>query len=195
MKLFTITMLIAASLMLTSCDSPAANTANAKPANNANAAAPAKVDIAAEEAAIKKILADVASSLAKNDADAMDKIYGENYTLVNLDGSIQTKAERLAAIKTGDVKYESFAWDETNVRVNPEGTGAVATSRANLKGTFKGKPMASPIRVTQVFSKTKDGWKQVTAHASPITAAAAPAKADDKTATAAPANANAAAIP
>jgi ketosteroid isomerase-like protein len=195
MKLFTITMLIAASFILTSCESPAANTANAKPANNANTAATAKVDTAADEAAVRKMIGDVATGLAKNDADAMEKIYGDGYTLVNLDGSIQTRAERLAAIRSGDVKYETFAWDETSVRVNPEGNGAVAISRANLKGTFKGAPLASPIRVTQVFAKTKDGWRQVSAHASPITATGAPAKTADKTATAAPANANAAAKP
>ena len=178
--------LIVASFFI-ACE-PAANTGN-KPANNANAAnanaAPA-ANAAAIETDIKKLMTEAAAALAKNDAAAMEKIYADNYMLVNLDGSVQNKAERIAALKSGDAKYEGFSYDEISVRSNPEGTGAISIARATIKGTMKGKPVDGTFRVTQVYSKTKDGWRQVSAQATKIEAAAAPAKTDEKAKGAAP---------
>lgn len=166
-KLFLgLSMLIAASF-LTACD-PAANSNMAnKPANAANNAAPA-ANSAAVESEIKKLVNETAAALAKNDAAALEKLYSDNYMLVNLDGSVQNKSERLASIKSGDTKFDSFAYDEINVRSNPEGTGAVVIARATATGMNKGKKIEGTIRVTQVWSKTKDGWRQVSGHATQI---------------------------
>lgn len=153
---------------MTACD-PGANTTNKPanaPANNAAATAPA-ANPAAVEAEIKKLVNDQAAALAKNDADALDKLYSDNYMLVNLDGSVQNKADRLASIRSGDTKFESFTYDEVTVRSNPEGTGAVSIARATATGKNKGVaiPANRQIRVTQVWSKMKEGWRQVSGHA------------------------------
>lgn len=171
-----LTVLSAASFLLISCGDPAAtNNAANKPANAANnAAATAPVNAAAIEADIKKMITDVYAALAKNDADALDKFYGDNYTLVDLDGSVKTKAERFAELRSGDVKFASISADEISVRSNPEGTGAVSIARATSKSTRKGVATDGLVRVTTVWSKTKDGWKAVSAHATRITAAATP---------------------
>lgn len=186
-------MLITASFVFTACE-PAANTNTAnKPANAANNAATAPVSTAAIETDIKKMITDVYAALAKNDTATLDKMYGDNYTLVDLDGSVKTKAERLAELKSGDVKFESISADEVNVRVNPEGTGAVSIVRATSKSTRKGVATDAQVRVTTVWSKTKDGWRAVSAQATPITAA--PAKAADPKMPAANSAANAAKPP
>lgn len=166
-KLFLgLSMLIAASF-LTACD-PAANTNSAnKPANAANNAAPA-ANSAAVETDIKKLVNETAAALAKNDAPALEKMYSDNYMLVNLDGSVQNKTDRLASIKSGDTKFDSFAYDEVNVRSNTEGTGAVVIARATATGMNKGRKIEGTVRVTQVWSKTKDGWRQVSGHATTI---------------------------
>ena len=175
------TLIIA--LFFVACGDQNAGNAGNKPANmaanNSNANTNTAANSAAIETDIKKLMTDASTALAKNDADAMDKIYSDNYMLVNLDGSVQTRAERLASLRSGDVKYESFVYDEISVRSNPEGTGAVSIARATMKGTNKGKPIDGTYRVTQVYSKTKDGWKQVSAQATKIEAAAAPAKTGD----------------
>lgn len=150
------------------------------PANTANVNTAAAANPAAIETDIKKLMSDAAAALGKNDADAMEKIYADNYMLVNLDGSVQNKAERLASLRSGETKYESFAYDDITVRSNPDGNGAISIAKLTMKGTMKGKPVDGTFRVTQVYSKTKDGWKQVSAQATKIEAAGAPAKADDK---------------
>src|SRR5438874_3193214 len=102
-----------------------ANTTNANSAANASTA----------EADIRKLMDTAQAALSKNDADAMEKIYADNYMLVNLDGSVQNKAERLAALRSGDVKYTSFTYSEPNIRIKPDGTGAIVIAKLSMKGT------------------------------------------------------------
>lgn len=166
---FTSMTLIVASFFMVSCE-PAANNANRPanaPANNANAAT--LVNTAAIEAEIKKLVADVGAAMGRNDADALDRMNSDNFMVVNPSGVVQDKAGWSASFRSGDLKFDSFVYDEINVRVNTEGTGAVAISRATAKGTAKGQPpIDTQVRVTSVWSKTKDGWKAVSAHATRI---------------------------
>ena len=183
-KLLLLFLAMGVSIVLAGCNDSAATNSSAKPANAANAAsnaAPAPADPAAAQADIKKLMDTAAAALGKNDADAMEKIYADNYMLVNTDGSVQTKAERLASLRSGEAKYTAFSYSDANIRVNPEGNGAIAIAKLSMKGTMRGKATDGDYRVTQVYSKTKDGWKQVSAQATKIEAASEPAKSDDKT--------------
>lgn len=181
LKITIFTMLIAASFLLASCGEPGAGNAGNKPANaanNATATAPA-ANAAALETELKKMTTDMAASLVKDDVAAMEKVYGENYTFVGPDGSVATRAQRIEAMKSGDTKYETITYDDISVRTNPEGTGAIVISKATVKGKNMGKPVDGLYRVTHVWSKMKDGWRMVNGQTTPITAAAAPSKADD----------------
>ena len=167
---FLAPLTLACVAMLAGCgQQPAGNAANNSAVSNTNTNTAGST--AAAEAEVRKLMTDGAAALAKNDADAMAKIYSDNYMLVNLDGSVETREQRLNSLRNGDAKYTSFSYDEANVRVNPEGTGAVVIARANIKGTMRGKPIDAYYRVTQVYAKMKDGWKQVSAQATTITAA------------------------
>jgi ketosteroid isomerase-like protein len=73
-------------------------------------------------------------------------------------------------MRSGDTKYESVAYDEVSVRVNPEGTGAVVIGRATVKGVNMGTRVDGQYRITQVWSKSADGWKMASGHATPISA-------------------------
>ena len=165
----------AAALFLSACNPPAAvnNTSTANTANTANTNTAANT--AAAETEVRRLMDAAAAALSKNDADAMEKIYAPNYMLVNLDGSVETREQRLNSLRTGEAKYTSFSYDEANFRVNPEGNGVIVIARANIKGTMRGKSIDSYYRVTQVYSKMSDGWKQVTAQATAITRAASTA--------------------
>ena len=176
-------MTVVVASFFNACGEPAANKPanNSAPANNtaANTTATA-ADTAAAEAEIKKLMDTTQAALAKNDADAMDKVYHEQYMLVNIDGSVQSRAERMASLRSGDVKYTAFSYTEPNIRVNPEATGAIVIAKLSMKGTFKGKPSDGEYRVTHVYRKTKDGWRLVTAQATKIEGGTTPAKADEK---------------
>lgn len=177
---FTLMALLIAALFTACGDQGAANTASkpANAANAANAAAPA-ADPKAAEADIKKVMDNIVAALSKNDADAMDKIYADNYQIVNVDGSVQNKAERLAALRSGEVKYSAFAYSEPNIRVSSDGNNAVVIGKLSMKGTFKGKAMDGDYRNTLVFLKTNAGWKLMSASSNKIEGGDK-AKADDK---------------
>ena len=166
---------LACALCIAGCgNQPAANNstanANTRSANSNSNAMSSPADTASTETEIHKLMDAASTALAKNDADAMEKIYADNYVLVNIDGSVQTKAERLASLRSGDAKYTAFSYSEPNIRINPEGNGAIVIAKLSMKGVFRGKPTDGDYRVTQVYSKTKDGWKQVSAQATEITA-------------------------
>jgi len=168
---------LAVSLLFASCgDQGAGNTAN-KPANAANNAANTSTSANAD-AEIKKVMNDLAAALAKNDADAAAKFYADDYHLVTAEGVDQDKAARIADMKSGATKFNSFAYE--NVKVRTYGDTAVAITTVKLSGSVSGKPQpAGDIMATLVFRKMADGWKVVSGHATRV-AAAAPAKADDK---------------
>ncbi len=177
--------LVAAAAFLAACEPGAGNTTANKPANTANAAnnaatAPA-ADAAAIETEIKKLANDGVASILKGDTTAVEKLWNDNYVFIAQDGTVTTKAQRIDAMKSGQSKLESLAYDEMSVRSNPEGTGAILIGRATVKGTNMGKPVDGQMRFTQVWSKTKDGWRQVSGQVTAISAAS-PAKSDEKTA-------------
>lgn len=174
--LTTMTLIVAS--FFVACD-PAANTGNKPanaPANNANAAPAANA--AAIETDLKKLANDMSAAQVKGDAEALNKMWADNYVFVGPDGSVATKAQRLDSMKSGDTKIESLAYDEMSVRSNAEGTGAILIGRATVKGVNLGKPANGQFRMTQVWSKTKDGWRLASGQVTAITAAA-PATADD----------------
>ena len=182
--ILSITTLIVAAFMFTSCGAPAANNAAAnnsnKPANAANTATAPAADAAAIEADLKKLVTEYAASTAKNDIAAYEKTTTDNFMFVGNDGAVYTKAERVTSMKSGETKYESLTYDDLNIRVNAEGNGAVVIGKATVKGTNMGKPIDAAVRVTQVWSKTKDGWKMASLQATNITAKADDKKAEEK---------------
>lgn len=184
-----ITFLCGIALLSVSCGDPGAGNVANKPANAGNsannaAAAPA-ADKAAVEAELKKMMDDFAAALNKGDAASLDKMYSDDYTLVDQNGAMQTKASRLDAIKGGKLKWEGLKFSDLKIKSNPAGDGAVIVGRASGKTTMDGKTEDRNSMVTWVAGKMKDkGWQFVSAQITDIKADAA--KANDKPA----ANAN-----
>jgi ketosteroid isomerase-like protein len=168
--LFTAATLIVASFLI-ACD-PGANTAN-KPANaaanNANAAPAANA--AAIETDLKKLANDMAAAQVKGDTATLEKLWSDNYIFVGPEGAVSTRAQRLDSMRSGDTKIASLAYDEMSVRSNAEGTGAILIGRVTVDGVNLGKPVKGQYRMTQVWSKTKDGWRLASGQVTPITAA------------------------
>jgi ketosteroid isomerase-like protein len=120
-----------------------------------------------DEQAVRQLLNDISAALARNDAAALDRIYADDYTLVNEFGVLGTKAPRLAAIKSGELKYESVSFDEVNVRMY--GNTAVATYRVTSKGQSKGQGIGGQFRATSTYMKMKGRWQLVAAQVTRIT--------------------------
>jgi len=120
-----------------------------------------------DEQAVRQLLDEISTALGRADTAALDRIYADDYTLVNESGVLTTKAPRLAAIKSGELKFESVAFDEVNVRLY--GNTAVATYRVTSKGQFKGQEIGGQSRATSTYVKMKGRWQLVAAQVSRIT--------------------------
>lgn len=118
------------------------------------------------EQAVRQTLDELYAALGRNDAAALDRIYADDYTLVNEEGVITAKAPRLAAIKSGEMKYESISFVDPVIRVH--GETAVATYRVSVKARSKNQDINAPVFVTATFVKTKGGWKLLAAQATRI---------------------------
>lgn len=113
------------------------------------------------EQAVRKTLDELYAALGRNDAAALDRIYAEDYTLINESGELTTKAPRLAAIRSGELKYESIKFDDYAVRVH--GETAVATYHVMSKAKVKGQDSGGDFRVTATFIKMKGSWRLLAA--------------------------------
>jgi ketosteroid isomerase-like protein len=119
------------------------------------------------EQAVQQRLNELNTALESGDTAALDRIYADDYTRVGPSGTITTKAQRLAAIKSGELKYESVSYDETNIR--SYGDTAVVTLKNTVKGQEKGKDIGGQYRVTLTFVKMKGPWQLVAAQNTRIT--------------------------
>jgi ketosteroid isomerase-like protein len=121
-----------------------------------------------DEQAVRQLLNEISAALERSDIAALDRIYADNYTLVNESGVITTKAPRLAAIKSGELKLESVGFDEVNIRLY--GDTAVATYRVTQKGQLKGQDIGGQLRATSTYVKMKGRYQLVAAQVTRIAA-------------------------
>jgi uncharacterized protein (TIGR02246 family) len=119
-----------------------------------------------DEQAVRQFLNELYAALGRNDTAALDRIYADDYTFVNESGVLTTKAPRLAAIKSGELKYGSANFDDVNIRLY--GNTAVATYRAIIKAQFKGQDISGQLRVTVTLVKIKGRWQVIAAQSTRI---------------------------
>jgi len=95
----------------------------------------------------------------KNDTSFFDKYYADDAIIVHSDGKLYTKAEEIASLKSGSLKYESIDVRERKIHVY--GDTAVVNFLISFKGAVGGKPYSGDLRRTQVWVKQKGNWKTV----------------------------------
>ena len=115
-----------------------------------------------DEQAVRQTINDLAAALGRNDIDALDRIYAADYIVTNENGEMSNKQARLAAIKSGALKFESVVFSEINVNVYEN--AAVARFRGNSKVQSTGaQPLGGDLRVTTTLVKRKGRWQVVAA--------------------------------
>lgn len=113
------------------------------------------------EQAVRQTLADLAVALGKNDVAELDRIYADNYTFVGDKGEIMTKAERIAAFKSGDLKYESINIEVVKIHLFAD--TAVAITRITTKFAPGLKYTDGNFITTATFVNLKGRWQLVAA--------------------------------
>lgn len=104
------------------------------------------------------------------DTKALDSILDEGIVLVNDDGSVQSKAEFLADVKSAptqpSAQQQQVAPESLNVRVY--GTVAIATGVMRVKGVEGGKPYTRHERFVDTWLYRGGNWVCIGTNATPV---------------------------
>jgi ketosteroid isomerase-like protein len=125
---------------------------------NSDLPAPGSSADGADEKAIAQIEQDWATAMVKGDVGALERGLAKEWTLTE-DGQVTSRAQALAAFKSGAYKVESATIRELSVHVF--GDAAIATMVTETKGTFMGKPVPPSSRSTDFFVKRDGQWQAV----------------------------------
>jgi uncharacterized protein (TIGR02246 family) len=113
----------------------------------------------AEEEKIRKLEDEFAAAYGRNDAEALDRLWAADYTFVNPPGQVLTKAQRLAMLRSGELKIEAYSRDDESIRIY--GDTAVVTYRSTVKAQRNGNDVSSQRRVITVWVKRDGRWQAV----------------------------------
>ncbi|HXC95480.1 MAG TPA: nuclear transport factor 2 family protein [Edaphobacter sp.] len=122
--------------------------------------------VSRDEEMVRKFVDDFSAAFSQNDAAALDRMTASDYTFVTPTGTIQNKEERMAPIRSGDLKYEYAKYDEVQVRVY--GGMAIVTAHVAVKSELKGTPLNGQFRSTLTLLKVRGMWELVASQASAI---------------------------
>ncbi len=98
-------------------------------------------------------------AMVEVDTAALDKILADDLTYTHSSGQVDTKAQFIASLKSGQLRYESVTTDEVKVRV--DGDAAVVTGRGMMKVKAGDRELNMPIRFTDVYVKRRGRWQMV----------------------------------
>jgi ketosteroid isomerase-like protein len=107
------------------------------------------------------------NAMLKSDAAALDSLLAEDYMAITPSGTLQSKEEALASVRSGGIHLTSIELSDRKMRFY--GTTALVTSRAEVNGTTPGRDISGGFRYTHVYARNKQGaWKIVSFEANRI---------------------------
>jgi len=95
------------------------------------------------------------------DFAALEKIYHDGLIYAHSTGTIETKGEYLAKLRSGKQKYDVIEHHKTTIRT--QGDAAVAHSIVTMKGTNPAGPFDNKLMMIHTWFKGAGGW-QLAAH-------------------------------
>jgi len=119
-----------------------------------------------DETALKTLELKWDAANVKGDTATLTTIFADTFISTNAEGKTRTKAEVLAQVRSGDVKYETSKVDDMKVYLY--GDAAVVNGRWAGKFTEKGKPMNTTERFTDTYIRQNGQWKCVASQGSTI---------------------------
>lgn len=127
---------------------------------------------AGAEAQLKKLEREWFAAVVKKDAATLNRIFADEFTAINTDGSFVTKAEMVKMLESGKMQLDEIRSDEFKLRLY--GMTAVVTGRSTY--VREGKPLGTSSH-TEVWIKRAGIWKAVSWVSIPLKSSVLGAKA------------------
>jgi len=107
-------------------------------------------------------------ALESKDTKALDMLLANTFVSVDIDGSVASKNEFLASIKSPDYQPSQAVTEQSNVQVY--GNAAVVVGIFRVKGKERGKPYVHRERFVDTWIKVNGTWQCVATTSTLITA-------------------------
>jgi ketosteroid isomerase-like protein len=114
---------------------------------------------AADQAALKAIEEKWDAANLKGDAAALNSIFADTFVSTESDGTVRSKAEVVAAVKSGEIKF--LAAKSSDMKVFVYGDAGVITGRWAGKFVLKGKTVDTVERFTDTYVRQNGQWRCV----------------------------------
>ena len=121
---------------------------------------------AGDEAALKAMEGKWDAANLKGDAATLGTIFADNFISTDGEGKVQTKAEVLAEVKSGDIKYQTSRAEDMKVFLY--GDTGIVSGRWTAKFVEKGKNVDIVDRFTDTWVRQNGQWRCVASHGSVI---------------------------
>lgn len=109
------------------------------------------------------------NAVLKSDISALNSLLSDDYIAIMPNGTLQTKEEALASLRSGSPHLVSLEISDQRVRFY--GTTALVTSRAEVSGVNAKGEFSGTFRYTRVYVRNPQGkWKIVSFEASRVRA-------------------------
>ena len=105
-------------------------------------------------------------ALLTNNVPALAKMLADDYLGISPDGTLETKADVLAARRAGHAEVAELNLSDIKIRIY--GNTAVVTSRAEVVGQSGNRDISGYYRYTRVYTDRMGQWKIVSFEASRI---------------------------
>jgi len=102
---------------------------------------------------------------ARKDAATLDKLIADDWVGQSSNG-VQTKAQVLDGLKSGDDKFDAIILGDMKVRVL--GNTAVVTGSQDVKSSYQGKDTSGQYLWMDVFVKCQGHWQNIFSQTTPI---------------------------
>ena len=98
-------------------------------------------------------------ALKTNEIATLEFILADDLTYTHSNGSVQSKGQFLALLRSGEVRYEKMEHKELYVRIYD--SAAVLNGLSNVTVKNKGQNIDLLLRFTMVYVKRDNHWKMV----------------------------------
>ncbi len=109
---------------------------------------------------------EMAKAVVAGDIRTLEDIYAEEYVYVGSDGRQNSRAERLAAFRTGALRYLSTNHTGTTVRVY--GDTAVVQGRTHSSVVARGRQIKGDFQYVGIWVRRNGRWRIVLTQATRI---------------------------
>jgi hypothetical protein len=122
-----------------------------------------EIEMTPREVDIARLEQRLLDAMLLSDVVELDALLADDLTFTDHEGGVWSKADDLAAHRSGAIRVDSVVASEQRIRVFDG--GAIVTVRLAIVGTFGGHAARGAFLFTRVWIPSRyDGWQVVVAH-------------------------------